>query len=215
MGAFECHPNLLRYKGRDGSPSTSPLSQDVEDSKPPNVAYAIDRKNPQHHMGYTDSENDEIDSDTNDYDSSDFYYRQKQKELEAFNEVYDWEYLEPSLKELRIFEEEQMRAQLAVNSDSKTSQHHLQVANEMDVHRDRLRRLDYGSTYLDYAAMSSRSQTSSITSSGKTTQSSLTEPSRISSPEGYCVPEGSTADDSGGFLGTLSSLWTSAFGGRS
>ena len=189
-------------------PAISPLSHDLDDSEPPNVSYAIDQSNLRRHEGYTESENDEFDSDTNEDDPGDYYYNE-QEEMEEPDEVYDWEYLEPSIKELRLFEEEQMRAMLTgkASSDSTTAQRHLQVASEMEVQRDRLRRLDYDSTYLDYAAMSStRNQSSMVARQSDSPSeggSGVTESSSQAS---------SNTDGSSGFFGTLSSLWTSAFG---
>lgn len=207
----------MRYRGRNGTPAISPLSHDLDDSEPPNVAYAIDQSNLRRQAGYTESENDEFDSDTNEDDPGGYYYNEQEK-MEEYDEVHDWEYLEPSIKELRLFEEEQMRAMLAEkgSSESTTAQRHIQAANEMEVQRDRLRRLDYDSTYLDYAAMSSmRNQTSA----GSVGAGQLSSADSTYTSEGSGVTESSSqassnTDGSSGFFGTLSSLWTSAFGSR-
>ena len=183
-GAFECHPEMMRYRGRHGSPLSHSLSHDLEDSEPPAVLYTADQSNRSHDSDLESSS-----------DSEDKFYS---SEREEFEEMYDWEYLEPNIKELRLFEEAQIRARLAERPDQTSAQKQHQVATEMEARRDRLRRLDYDSTYLDYAATvtRSRNQTSASSESGSSEATSQTDAS------------------SGGFFGTLSSLWSSTFGSR-
>ncbi len=176
-GAFECSPEMMRYRGRHGSPVLPTLSHDLEDSEPPAVVYTSDQsKQPDNELAESSS------------DPEDNFYS---KDREEFDEMYDWEYLEPNIKELRLFEEEQIRAQLTERTQATGSQ---KMAGEMDARRDGLRRLDYDSTYLDYTtAMASTRSSTVSTESAKTSD---------------------VSESSGGFFGTLSSMWSSAWGSR-
>ncbi len=165
----------MRYRGRHGSPL---LAHDLEDSEPPAVLYTADQPTPG-----SDLEDSSSGSEDN------FYSNERQD----FDEIYDWEYLEPSIKELRQFEEEQIRSRLSGISAPKMAA----ATSEVNAHRDRLRRLDYDSTYLDYTAAMTNTRSASTVSreSDDATKSEISE-------------------SGGGLFGTLSSLWSSAWGSR-
>ncbi len=175
-GAFECYPEMMRYRGHHGSPLHSTLSRDLEDSEPPAVLYTAD----QPMQPGSELEDSSSDSEDNFYSN----------EREEFDDIYDWEYLEPSHRELRQFDEEQIRTGLSGTTSLSTAPRMATATSEVHAHRDRLRRLDYDSTYLDYtAATRSLSTVSAETSENK-----------------------NETENSSGLLGTLSSLWSSAWG---
>ncbi len=69
---------------------------------------------------------------------------------------------------------------------------------EMEAYRERMRHLNYNSTYLDYMSMGCSEQVGVARPSG-----SSVEPMDSTEEEG---------SDGGGLLGTISSLWSSTFG---
>ena len=71
--------------------------------------------------------------------------------------------------------------------------------------KERMRHLDYNSTYQDYAALSSSEK--SATTSALSTVDSVTVMGTVR--EGEKGEENEGSEGGGGWLGTLSSLWTS------
>lgn len=253
-GAFECHPQLTRYRNRGGVPSTSQLSHDLDDSEPPNVSYTADQLVHSDHDNDYDDEMESIDDEDSDDDDewadpTDYAAStSKESEMDTLVDIdkfeTEWEHLEPSEQETRLFEEEHMKQQLhlgsshdhthQVSSFSSSASSPHQAVTEREIQRDRLRRLDYESTYMDFAA--------SVASSGnfqeQRVQLNATDSVRLLGSINEAVGEGGgattptdrdvgstqgtmkeaatpAAEESQGFFGTLSSLWTSTFGGRS
>ena len=247
-GAFECHPELTRYRNKGGALSTMPASHDLDDSEPPNVLYTDDQVTSSCHDDLDDDMEsiDEEDSDDDGWGDPSNYAAAREgddSEMDSLVTIEkfetEWEHLEPSEHETRLFEEEQVRQQLCYGSAhdhthqlTSASSHH-QAMLEREIHRDRRRRLDYDSTYMDFAA--------SVASSGDPGSIHLTTTDTVklfssinkndgggnkgASPSTGCHDstdgpgvgsgEHSTSEQSQGFFGTLSSLWTSTFGGRS
>lgn len=242
-GAFECHPELTCYhsslqggdRRRRSSTRDSPLllSHDIDDSQPPNVSYAST-----HSLNSDEEEaNEEGEEEVGGADTSD-------PSMDT-SQIMDWEHLDPSLEELHLFEEEQMRLALTsakpttTFSSSSDQQHRAacEQAQEAEIYRQRLRRLDYNSTYMDYAALTSTGSSGagtplagtagvdSLRSLGSAAGTSAEETSRERTGKWLAAKEGSpsgpepTAEASSGgtvasgIFGTLSSLWTSTFGG--
>lgn len=240
-GAFECHPELTRYRNKGGASSAVPVSHDLDDSEPPNVSYTDNQLTSSCHDDLDDDMEsiDEGDSDDDEWEDPANYAASKEEdsEMESLVEIEkfetEWEHLEPSEQETRLFEEEQMKRQLIYGSSHdhahqpllSTSSHH-QAVTEREIHRDRRRRLDYESTYMDFAA--------SVASSGEagsvhlTTTDTVRLFSSINKSDGdnegaspaSCHDNDDTdgepppSQQGQGFFGTLSNLWTSTFGGR-
>jgi hypothetical protein len=126
----------------------------------------------------------------------------------------DWEHLEPSVEETRLFEEEQMKQALSAATSSNKEELMHKQAQEVEIYRQKLRRLDYDSTYRDYAAM--MAATAGSTSSSSDGIHNTTTPTNSLASSGH--QEGGAEkppqqEPSSGILGTLSSLWTSTFWG--
>ena len=248
-GAFECHPELTRYRNKGGTLSISQLSHDLDDNEPPNISYTADQLT----FGNSDDLDDDMESlddkdsderSDNEWEDPTNYYaaRRQDSEMDSLVQIEqfetEWEHLEPSEQETKLFEEEQMKQQLLFGSShshthpSTTSFLH-QAMTEREIHRDRLRRLDYESTYKEFAA-SVASSGSSTMLQDRSVQLNTVDSVRLigsidkiegkagTSPSGCHVNTGDQevskeappTEGSQGFFGTLSSLWTSTFGGR-
>ena len=231
-GAFESHPNLIVYGGlrkRTDPVRESSLSQDLDE--PPNVSY-IAEMSCDSSASDNEEEEEEEEEEENKRDETDDHRIGTDGPIE-------WEHLEPSVAETRLFEEEQMK--LALHAKATDGQRQYQVhrlVEEQDIQRQRLRRLDYDSTYKDYvtlqataaaspaapegiqvAAMDSVRLLGSIDEEGGkkgkgNSPSHLKESSHQSVKESLAQQQQQQQDLSvtSGFLGTLSSLWTSAWG---
>lgn len=248
-GAFECHPELTRYRNKGGALSTLHLSHDLDDNEPPNISYTADQLTFREHEDIDDDMESIDDEDTDEEewgDPTNYTAGREDSEMDSLVEIEkfetEWEHLEPNEQETRLFEEEQMKQLIfgsthdhAHSSSSSSSLH--QAMAEREIHRDRLRHLDYESTYMDFAAnvvSSGTSRDQSIQLSAKDSVrllGSIDDPNRkvgVASHTGVRGDTGSTRthnqgtkketpppEESQGFFGTLSSLWTSTFGGRS
>ena len=236
---------MTRYRNKGGALSTRPTSHDLDDSEPPNVSYIDDRVTTSCHDDLDDDMEsiDEEDSDNEWGDPSNFAAAKEGDDSEMDSLVTiekfetEWEHLEPSEQETRLFEEEQMRRQLRYGSTHdhahqppSASSHH-QAMLEREIHRDRRRRLDYDSTYMDFAASVASSGDSgsihltttdtvklfsSINKSDRGGNEGASPPGCRDEIDGVGTGDGerSTSEQSRGIFGTLSSLWTSTFGGR-
>ena len=231
--------------------STLPLSHDLDDNEPPNISYTADQLI---HSRHDDLDDDDDMESIDDEESEDEEWGDpcnnptgrddSERDMDSLVEIdkfeTEWEHLEPSERETRLFEEEQMKRQLIYGSThshthppSSSSIH--QAMAEREIQRDRLRHLDYESTYMEFAA----SVASSSAPPDRSVQLNATDCVRLvgaidntnqkegvaSSTSGIHGDTGSTSDrgtsneapptaESQGFFGTLSSLWTSTFGGR-
>ena len=256
-GAFECHPELTRYRSKGGASSALQQSHDWDDNEPPNISYTADQLIPSDQEDYDDemeSMDDESDSDNSNEWGDPVNYvpgsgscKEDSSEMDSLVEIEkfetEWEHLEPSEQETKLFEDEQVKRQLLLGSShghthqlsSPSSPSSKQAMTEREIHRDRLRRLDYESTYMEFAA--------NVASSGTTQELSVqlnaTDSVRLfgsidetsgrggaSSAGGGVVSTPGTRtemeknnqappmEENQGFFGTLSSLWASTFGGR-
>ena len=202
-GPFECYPELASYWVPDALPPSQAL-HDSEDSLPPIVSYTATQSN-------TESEGDEEEEEQG--GGGAFGYT-------AEADVMDWEHLEPSTEETRLFEEERMKQALlaAAASNDREELAHKQV-QEVEIYRQKLRRLDYNSTYKDYATMMAATAGSSSSADGVHTTSMGSSGHKEAeglSPQQQQQEGGATSPLqplASGILGTLSSLWTSTFGG--
>lgn len=199
-GAFECYPELASYRvpTRPDDLPIRALLHDTEDNQPPSVSYTATQ---------SDVESEE----------------EEEGEEGPLNlteaDQMDWEHLEPSTEETRLFEEEQMKQALsaAVSSNKEELVH--RQAQEVEIYRQKLRRLDYNSTYKDYAAMMAATTSSASSLDGAHTMSTNSMGSAGSEEGGNKSPRQQEETTSplqpltSGILGTLSSLWTSTFGG--
>ena len=79
------------------------------------------------------------------------------------------------------------------------------LSAEMESRRERMRRLDYDSTYLDYRAMAASG------ASDRSVQLSATDSVRLVGSIEKSEGEQRGGGGEGGLFGTLSSLWTSTF----
>lgn len=79
------------------------------------------------------------------------------------------------------------------------------LSAEMESRRERMRRLDYDSTYLDYRAMAASG------ASDRSVQLSATDSVRLVGSIEKSEGEQRGGEGGGGLFGTLSSLWTSTF----
>lgn len=208
-GAFECFPELTRYRGRTGKPLPSSLSHDPDDSEPPNLLYTADQSISSHHGNESDSDEEESDNETAEEDTPTNY--------QDTPEGFDWECLDPSEMEIELFEEEQQRMRSSSLGQGESPSHYDVMAQ-----RDRLRRLDYDSTYLDYMSGNIRSlnESSSVQLSARDSIRLLSSIDEIGAEKQTATPTEDGTEKSvttetggGGLFGTLSSLWTSTFGG--
>lgn len=222
----------------------------MDDNEPPNISYTADQLT----FGNSDDLDDDMESlddrdsdersDNEWEDPTNYYYaaRRQDSEMDSLVQIEqfetEWEHLEPSEQETKLFEEEQMKQQLLFGSShshthpSTTSLLH-QAMTEREIHQDRLRRLDYESTYMEFAAGVPSSGSSTmlqdqsvqlnavdtvklIRSIDETERKAGTSPTGChvnTEDQGDCK-EAPPIEGSQGFFGTLSSLWTSTFGGR-
>lgn len=160
----------------------STLSQDT-DSEPPSVSYTTDQSLHSRHGDHSDTDEEE-EEDSSRASSSQEIAR-------------GWESLEPSEAPPT---EELTRSVVGEKSMS---------AAEWEAQRERLRRLDYDSTYLDYVALGTSERNVSSVSV------SATDTVRLVDSIDEVAESGRERDGGGGqgLLGkTLSSLWSSTFG---
>lgn len=178
---------------------TRALLHDAEDSQPPSVSYTATQ---------SDIESEEEEEGEG-----------GPLDLMGANQM-DWEHLDPNTEETRLFEEEQMKQALsaAVSSNKEELVH--RQAQEVEIYRQKLRRLDYNSTYKDYAAMMAATTSSASSLDGVHTMSTNSMGSAGSEDKerGNKSPQQEEPTTllqplTSGILGTLSSLWTSTFGG--
>lgn len=189
---------------------------DIDDSLPPNVTYTDTSSA----CGLSASEGEEEEGEGDESGSVEY----TPSAGASKQQLMDWEQLDPSTEETRLFEEEQMRLALdarPMSTDDGQTLAHVH-AQEVEIYRQRLRRLDYNSTYMDYAALAATagnpdSQHSHLSGSGADLSLGGSEDGgkRGSSQEEV---GGATASNpqqtlTSAVLGTLSSLWTSTFGG--
>ena len=194
------------------------LSHDIDDSQPPNVSYAST------HSLSSNSDDEDEEEEVGGACTPD--------DPMVMSQNMDWEHLDPSIEELRMFEEEQMRQALSsAKSFPSTSSDQNRAAcvhaQETEIYRQRLRRLDYNSTYMDYAALTSIGSGSagvSLASPGDSFRASgsvaagsdegnLEKIGKQNSPEPAAESSETQGTIASGIFGTLSSLWTSTFGG--
>ena len=170
--------------------------------------YSADQSTHSYYGNKSDSDEDEEESDNTTEEETPTNYQ-------ADSNTFEWEHLDPSATELQLFQEEQLKLRSAATSlgSGTPSQADVELA------RDRARRLDYNSTYLDYVSETIRSlnESSSVQLSAKDSirlLSSIDEEKRGVGPQtGDGDTPVATATTEGGLFGTLSSLWTSTFGG--
>ena len=149
--------------------------------------------------------------------------------------------MELSEQETKLFEEEQMKQQLLLDSSHSHTHHQSPspsklAVTEREIHRDRLRRLDYESTYMEFAANVASPGTSqelsvqlsatdsvrllgSIDETGGRGVASLAgggvaSTTSTAGTEAEKSQQATPTEENQGFFGTLSSLWASTFGGR-
>ncbi len=224
-GAFECHPELISYRNssRPTRLKGSLLSVDVDESQPPNISYATDTSAMHSHREDSDSEE----------------WEDEERSLMSSNHM-DWEDIDPSPSETMLFREEQIKMKLCLASTNSGGNRSSGVrGNEKSAppcHEHRMLRLDYDSTYADFS--SSLANNSSGSTSRRKVQLSATNSIKLMSSlgkekEGEIDVLGDTQanpqpkpretdshQESGvpvggsGLFSTLSSLWTSTFGGR-
>lgn len=198
----------------------SPMSHDVDDSRPPSVSYTAESAQDSSSGSGMESEGGEEEEEGEDVSPH----------------KMEWEHLEPSAEEMRLFEEEQMKLTLVASPSARGQQEVAhRHAQQVEDYRQRLRRLDYDTTYVDYAAhvLSHAAAPASLPpSSAETTRSSSSSTRSLGSSTGRelrALAEGGATSGGGsssssssasqqqgmasGILGTLSSLWTSTFGG--
>lgn len=198
-GPFECYPEFASFWVPDALPSQA-LLHDSEDSLPPTVSYTATQ---------SDMESEE---------------EEGEGEGVAFGftgaDKMDWEHLEPSTEETRLFEEEQMRKALSAAASSNREELAHRQVQEVEIYRQKLRRLDYNSTYKDYAAMMTTNAGSASSLDGSHTisstnsmRSSVGKEAEGKSPQQQAGATSPLQPLASGILGTLSSLWTSTFGG--
>ena len=172
-------------------------TRDSDDSQPPNVSYSADIS------AFESEEEAEEEEGLIDGDES-------SHAAAAAGEGMNWEHLEPSLEDLRLFEEEQMRH--ALNSSSESCDLVQRHAQEVEIYRQRLRRLEHNTTYKDYAAVITKGVSSASLDSAHASGVKL-----IGEADGKAqqeAPPPANPQPPAGIFGTLSSLWTSTFGGQ-
>ena len=213
-GAFECHPELITYK-KDTPTRTSKKSTlftDTDENQPPNISYVADTS-AMH--GYED------DSDSEEEDR-----------LLRSSHSMDWENLNPSLAETKLFQEDQMKLALRLASttceDDASSEREVSEKSASTPHEHRVWRLDYDSTYADFSSLlasnvnasGGRKVQLSATSSVKLISSLEDENERQGKDSGgqpkesHQETEAAASAPTGGLFETLSSLWSSTFGGK-
>lgn len=230
-GAFECDGALACYDGslfkkrrrHRNSSRGSPLllSHDIDDSQPPKVSYA---------STHSLSSNSDEES-TEDEGEETGGVHPAPTESMVTSQYLDWEHLDPSIEDLRLFEEDQMRqalrnpAKKSLTSSPEQQRAACIQAQEAEIYRQRLRRLDYNSTYMDYAALTSTGS-SGVSSAGsplgplaaagdsfKSSASGEEKHGQLIGKTGSTERTAESASVASGIFGTLSSLWTSTFGG--
>lgn len=247
---------MTRYRNKGGALSALQQSHDWDDNEPPNISYTADQLILSDHDDYDDameSMDDESDSD----DSSEWgdpinyapgggsscFNKEDSSEMDSLVEIEkfetEWEHLEPSEQETKLFEEEQMKRQLLLGSSHghthpQSPSPSNQAVTEREIHRDRLRHLDYETTYMEFAAnvaLSGTSQelsvqlnaTDSVRLFGSIDETGAGGRGVASSAGGGVASTGTETgksqqapptEENQGFFGTLSSLWASTFGGR-
>lgn len=187
---------MASYKGPRIPSSLPPraLLDDTDDSLPPTISYAASQSDMESEEGEGEGSPDHLAGQM------------------------DWEHLEPSIEEARLFEEEQMRQALssAASSDREGLMH--RHAQEVEIYRQKLRRLDYNSTYRDYATMLAAGSGSASSDGVHTSPANS-----VASVGGEEMEGGKKSQDkdptspsshtlASGLFGTLSNLWTSTFG---
>lgn len=182
-------------------PRDSSLLHDIDDSQPPNVSYSAD-------ISAFESEEEEEGEGLDDGDESSHTYT-------AAGEEMNWEHLEPSMEDIRLFEEEQMRQALDSSSEScDVVQRH---AQEVEIYRQRLRRLEHNTTYKDYAAVMTMGVSPAPMDSAHASGVKLigeADGKRSQHEASTPPPPPTDPQPPAGIFGTLSSLWTSTFGGQ-
>ena len=189
----------------------------MDDSQPPNVSYASSM-----HSLSSGSDEEGVESEEEEDEGGG-------ADPMVISQYMDWEHLDPSIEELRQFEEDQMRQALVSAKPSSTTTtsdpHRATVhAQEAEIYRQRLRRLDYNSTYMDYAALTSTGSIGGGGAGGDSFRSCSSSAdnedslgrktaAREGSPSVEASSSGGTQAVASGLFGTLSSLWTSTFGG--
>lgn len=172
-GAFECHPELTRFRG------IATLGQDT-DSSPPSISYT----NSQSLHGC------QGDSNASDSEEEEEGREGKAHALSASADTdEEWEPMLPEGGE----------------EVEHTAKFH--TSAELDSYRERMRRLDYDSSYLDYRALGVSG------GSERSVQLSATDSVRLlgSIEEKGETEEGKERGSGRGLLGTLGSLWSSTF----
>jgi hypothetical protein len=244
---------LTRYRNKGGALSILQQSHDWDDNEPPNISYTADQLILSDHEDYDDameSMDDESDSgDSSEWgdpinyppgDGGSCFNKEDSSEMDSLVEIdkfeTEWEHLEPSEQETKLFEEEQMKRQLLLGSThGHTHQPPFpsrQALTEREIHHDRLRHLDYDSTYMEFAANVASPGTSqelsvqlnatdsvrllgSIDETGGRGMASLAGGGAASTrTEMGMGQQAPPTEENQGFFGTLSSLWASTFGGR-
>ena len=212
LGAFECHPELTRYSG---SSSSAPLSngpyEEEEDSEPPSLSYASSQLTQSHTQDSSGSDSEEEEGEGEDrmeHSGTDDITALGERGIPPGEiEISDWESLEPDPADLRAVEAITDRT-LLTSTDTAT--------------RERMRRLDYDSTYLDYLTLMGASGTE------KSVQLTATDSVRLlesldeegegltaaGKPDEGGQLEGAARPEASGLFGTLSSLWGSTFGSK-
>ena len=212
LGAFECHPELTRYSG---SSSSAPLSngpyEEEEDSEPPSLSYASSQLTQSHTQDSSGSDSEEEEGEGEDrmeHSGTDDITALGERGIPPGEiEISDWESLEPDPADLRAVEAITDRT-LLTSTDTAT--------------RERMRRLDYDSTYLDYLTLMGASGTE------KSVQLTATDSVRLlesldeegeglraaGKPDEGEQLEGAARPEASGLFGTLSSLWGSTFGSK-
>ncbi len=222
--AFVCSPELMCYRRRRRRErqvqESLMLAHDLDDNQPPNLSYTTDT--PVHEV---ESEGEEEEEEEEEEDEDDW-------ETHANNSM-EWEHLEPTIEDIQLFEEEQMKIKLQMKPTSAKKQKQVrQQAQEAELRRQRVRRLDYNSTYMDYAALmgtlahNSSSSSSSVVDTVRSLDSieeragdgevSQEQESEINLRHRPAMESNPSSQDrelaSTGIFGALSSLWSSTFG---
>lgn len=245
---------MTRYRNKGGALSALQQSHDWDDNAPPSISYTADQLTLSDREDYDDameSMDDKSDSDDSSEwedpinyppgDGGSCLNKEDSSEMDSLVKIEkfetEWEHLEPSEQETKLFEEEQMKRQLLLGSSHGHAHQppfpSNQALAEREIHRDRLRHLDYESTYMEFAA----NVASSGASQELSVQLNATDSVRllgsidetggrgvassagggVASTAGTGMGQGQPApptEENQGFFGTLSSLWASTFGGR-
>lgn len=197
----------MSYHNTSGALSRpSKESADVDDSQPPNISYAADKRGSQGE-----------DSDSEEWEEEEEASLQS---MPAMDET-EWEDVEFSRAEALLFEQEtkaalrQQQQQAAGRGGASADPLDNFASGER-----RAWRLDYDSTYADFkalASMSSGRRSQFSTASGNT--GLLDSQHRTDQTQGQQIAETNKEDEStsgvaASLFGTLSNLWSSTFGTR-